>query len=72
MAVGDGARWGINATFIRQSAPRGLAHAVRESLDFLGDDRFVTFLGDNVIQGGIAPLIADFANSDWNCQVMSQ
>ncbi len=70
MAVGDGAHWGINATYIRQSAPRGLAHAVRESLDFLGDDRFVMFLADNVIQGGIAPLIADFANSEWNCQVV--
>jgi glucose-1-phosphate thymidylyltransferase len=69
-AVGDGARWGINATFIRQSAPRGLAHAVRESLGFLGDDRCVVFLGDNVIQGGIAPLIAAFATSGWNAQVV--
>jgi glucose-1-phosphate thymidylyltransferase len=70
MAVGDGAHWGINATFIRQSAPRGLAHAVRESLPFLGNDRFVVFLGDNVIQGGIAPLIREFAESKWNCQVV--
>lgn len=69
-AVGDGARWGITPTFIRQSAPRGLAHAVLESRGFLGDDRFVMFLADNVIQGGIAPLIATFASSDWNCQVV--
>jgi glucose-1-phosphate thymidylyltransferase len=36
----------------------------------LGDDRFVMFLGDNVIQGGISPLISQFANSDWNSQIV--
>jgi glucose-1-phosphate thymidylyltransferase len=69
-AVRDGARWGVNVSYIRQSAPAGLAHAVKESLDFLGDDRFVMFLGDNVIQGGISPLIRQFAESAWNCQIV--
>jgi glucose-1-phosphate thymidylyltransferase len=69
-AVGDGSRWGVQITYIHQSAPAGLAHAVRESLDFLGNDRFVMFLGDNVIQGGISTLIKQFANSDWNSQIV--
>lgn len=69
-AVGDGARWGVAITYIRQSAPAGLAHAVKESLPFLGDDRFVMFLGDNVIQGGISPLIRQFAESNWNSQIV--
>jgi len=68
--VGDGSRWGVNVAFIRQTAPAGLAHAVKESLDFIGDDRFVMFLGDNVIQGGISPLIAQFAQSQWNSQIV--
>jgi glucose-1-phosphate thymidylyltransferase len=68
--VGDGARWGVNITYIRQSAPAGLAHAVKESLPFLGDDRFVMFLGDNVIQGGISALIRQFAGSSWNSQIV--
>ena len=68
--VNGGERWGVNITYIRQSAPAGLAHAVKESLDFLGDDRFVMFLGDNVIQGGISPLIRQFADSQWNGQIV--
>jgi glucose-1-phosphate thymidylyltransferase len=69
-AVGDGSSWGVKTTYIAQDSPLGLAHAVKISRDFLGDDRFVMFLGDNVIQGGISPLIAQFASSHWNSQVV--
>jgi glucose-1-phosphate thymidylyltransferase len=69
-AVNGGERWGVKITYIHQSAPAGLAHAVKESLGYLGDDRFVMFLGDNVIQGGISPLIRQFADSDWNSQIV--
>lgn len=69
-AVGRGGRWGVNITYIPQDEPLGLAHAVKISHDFLGDDRFVMFLGDNVIQGGISPLISQFASSEWNSQIV--
>ena len=69
-AVGDGDRWGVDVTFIPQDAPLGLAHAVKISREFLQNDRFVMFLGDNVIQGGISPLIAQFALSAWNSQIV--
>lgn len=69
-SVGEGERWGVNIAYIPQDAPLGLAHAVKISQDFLGDDRFVMFLGDNVIQGGISGLIRQFAESDWNSQIV--
>jgi glucose-1-phosphate thymidylyltransferase len=69
-AVGQGGQWGVNITYIEQDAPLGLAHAVKISHDVLGDDRFVMFLGDNVIQGGISPLINQFASSSYNSQIV--
>lgn len=46
-------QWDANIEFIYQDAPRGLAHAILISEDFLGDDKFVMYLGDNIIRGGI-------------------
>jgi glucose-1-phosphate thymidylyltransferase len=69
-AVGRGGRWKVQITYIPQDEPLGLAHAVRISQDFLGEERFVMFLGDNVIQGGISPLIGQFADSEWNSQIV--
>jgi glucose-1-phosphate thymidylyltransferase len=69
-AVGDGRHWSVEITYIQQDQPLGLAHAVKVSEPFLGDDRFVMFLGDNVIEGGISPLISQFADSEWNSQIV--
>jgi len=69
-AVGNGRRWGVKISYIEQEAPLGLAHAVKISQPFIGDERFVMFLGDNCIQGGISPLIEQFGHSDHNAQIV--
>jgi glucose-1-phosphate thymidylyltransferase len=69
-AVGDGSAFGLRATYIRQTAPLGLAHAVLVSRDYLGDDDFVMYLGDNFIVGGITPLVEEFRSQGPDAQIM--
>jgi glucose-1-phosphate thymidylyltransferase len=69
-AVGDGSGFGLNVTYIRQDAPRGLAHAVLIARDFLGDDPFVMYLGDNFIVGGVASLVDEFTSAQPDAQIM--
>lgn len=69
-AVGSGDRWNANITYIEQSEPLGLAHAVMVSEDFLGDSPFVMYLGDNMLEDRIAPFVQAYAESGWDCQVL--
>jgi glucose-1-phosphate thymidylyltransferase len=69
-AVGDGSAFGIKASYIRQHAPLGLAHGVLVARDFLGDDDFVMYLGDNFIVGGIAGLVDQFRAARPAAQIM--
>ncbi len=69
-AVGDGSAFGLDVTYIRQDAPLGLAHAVLIARDFLGDDDFVMYLGDNFIVGGITEQVGQFRSSRPDAQIM--
>ena len=60
-AVGTGERFGIGVTYIHQDAPLGLAHCVLIARDFLGDEDFVMYLGDNLLQQGLTSLVKVFS-----------
>lgn len=69
-AVGDGSALGARVTYIHQDAPRGIAHGIKIARDFIGDERFVLFLGDNFIRDGVIPLVNAFRENTMNCQII--
>ncbi|MET9831087.1 glucose-1-phosphate thymidylyltransferase [Streptomyces sp. NPDC006385] len=69
-AVGDGTKFGLEITYIPQERPLGLAHAVLLARDYLGDDDFVMYLGDNFIVGGITELVEEFRGNRPDAQIL--
>ncbi|MDQ3145856.1 MAG: glucose-1-phosphate thymidylyltransferase [Actinomycetota bacterium] len=58
--VGDGAAWGLKVTYLPQDEPLGLAHCVLIAREFLAEDDFVMYLGDNLLHQGVAPFVEAF------------
>ena len=69
-AMGDGSDAGLNITYIVQDEPGGLAHTVVIARDFLADDPFVMYLGDNLIGCGIEQFVKKFEESDADAVIL--
>ncbi|MFJ9155484.1 glucose-1-phosphate thymidylyltransferase [Streptomyces griseoviridis] len=69
-SVGDGSKFGLDVTYIPQERPLGLAHAVIIAREWLGDDDFVMYLGDNFIVGGITALVDAFRRDRPDAQIL--
>ena len=67
---GDGNKFGVKITYIEQDEPRGIAHAIRLCKDFINNEKFLVFLGDNIIQKSIAGFVEKFKNSDYDATVL--
>jgi len=50
----------LTITYLPQDAPFGLAHCVLIAREFLGDDDFVMYLGDNMISSSLTELSTEF------------
>ncbi len=68
--LGDGSAYGVRFTYIRQGAPRGIAHAIRCAKDFVGQDAFCAYLGDNILKGGIRAMVAEFDRSELEAGIL--
>jgi glucose-1-phosphate thymidylyltransferase len=69
-AVGDGSKWNVRVSYIEQDAPRGLAHAVLISEPFIGNDPFVMYLGDNLLNKGINRFVDQFVSEAPAAQIL--
>ena len=64
--LGDGSKFDVKITYIEQPEPKGLAHAVMISEDFLNEP-FVMCLGDNLLSQGAKPFVEQFQKNNPNC-----
>lgn len=61
--AGDGSRWGLDLTYIIQEKPLGIADAIRCGREFVGDEPFLAYLGDNLFQQDLGPAVTRFLKS---------
>ncbi len=67
---GNGENFGVNLTYIEQDHPRGIAHAIRLCKEFVNNEKFLVFLGDNIIQKPITDFVENFNKSDYDATVL--
>lgn len=61
---GNGEKFGAKFKYIEQDSPKGIAHAVSLCKDFVNNEKFVVFLGDNIIQREIGEYVSKFEKSN--------
>ena len=61
---GDGGKFGVKISYIFQDYPKGISHAIGLCEKFVGDEKFIVFLGDNILIKDISSNIKEFENSD--------
>jgi len=67
---GNGENFGVNLTYIEQDEPRGIADAIRLCKEFINNEKFLVFLGDNIIQKPITDFVENFTKSDYDATVL--
>ena len=70
--LGDGSKYGVKITYIIQGNPLGLAHAAGCARDFVADDDFVMYLGDNILKSGVTELVESFEAGDYGAGIALQ
>ena len=67
---GSGEKFGVSFTYIKQDEPKGIAHAIRLCKEFVNNEKFLVFLGDNIIQKPITNFVENFTKSDYDATVL--
>ena len=67
---GDGKKFGVNITYVNQDFPRGISHAISLCEDFIDNEKFLVFLGDNIIQKSISDISKKFESSNDDALVL--
>jgi len=67
---GDGTKFGVKIKYIFQDKPKGISHAIRLCKDFIGNEKFVVYLGDNVLRTGLEKYTKKFVSSKADAMIL--
>ncbi len=67
---GDGNRLGLKISYIEQEFPKGIAHAISLCKNFVGEEKFLVFLGDNIIQKSIKDIAERFKKDSVSATIL--
>ena len=66
---GDGKKFNVDLTYIKQESPKGIAHAIKLCKEFVGDEKFVVYLGDNILKEDLTQYVKKFKNSESSAMI---
>lgn len=67
---GTGEKFGAKFSYIEQDYPKGISHAISLCKDFITDEKFVVFLGDNIIQHEIKEYVSNFQKTNADASLL--
>ncbi len=67
---GNGSNFGVRISYIYQESPRGIAHAVKLCKEFIGNEKFIVYLGDNVLRKNLIDYTKKFETSNSDAMIL--
>jgi len=67
---GTGEKFGVNITYVYQDKPKGISHAILLCKDFVNQDKFVVYLGDNVLRKDLVSFTEKFSSSNSDALIL--
>lgn len=67
---GSGEKFGAKFSYINQDYPKGIAHAISLCKEYINDEKFIVFLGDNIINRNINDYVLNFQKSNTEASVL--
>lgn len=67
---GDGGKFNVNITYVYQDAPKGISHAISLCQNFIQNQKFIVFLGDNILKKNILEFKENFQKSNFDATIL--
>ncbi|WP_371504465.1 glucose-1-phosphate thymidylyltransferase [Nitrosopumilus adriaticus] len=67
---GNGEKFGVKFSYIEQDEPRGISHAISLCKNFIKNEKFLVFLGDNILKDSISNYVEEFKKSDADASIV--